>query len=54
MGSMEVQGAGNGTAVSHLVFTIANLKFKTPGVLTFVLYVDEKEISSIPLYIRKG
>jgi hypothetical protein len=53
-GTVEVQGAGNASAVSHLVFTISNLRFKSSGVVNFVLYIDDKEISSIPLYIRKG
>jgi hypothetical protein len=53
-GNIEVQGAGNTTTVSHLVFAISNLYFKKNGVLNFVLYVDDKEIMSIPLYIRKG
>jgi hypothetical protein len=53
-GNIEVQGAGNTTAVSHLVFTISNLEFKKSGVLNFVLYMDDKEVMSIPLYIRKG
>ena len=53
-GNVEVQGAGNSTAVSHLVFTISNLHFKKKGTLNFVLYVDDKEIMSLPLYIRKG
>jgi hypothetical protein len=53
-GKLEVKGAGNATSVSHLVFTISNLRFKSSGVVNFALYVDEKEIASIPLYIRKG
>jgi hypothetical protein len=53
-GTVEVQGAGNASAVSHLVFTISNLRFKSSGVVNFVLYINDKEISSIPLYIRKG
>jgi hypothetical protein len=53
-GKVDVKGAGNATAVSHLVFTISNLHFKSNGVVNFVLYIDDKEISSIPLYIRKG
>ena len=53
-GNVEVQGAGNATAVSHLVFTISNLHCKKSGILNFVLFVDEKEIMSLPLYIRKG
>jgi hypothetical protein len=53
-GNLEVGGAGNGTAVSHLVFTISNLKFSSSGVLNFVLYMDDKEVTSIPLYVRKG
>jgi hypothetical protein len=53
-GKLEVKGAGNATSVSHLVFTISNLRFKSSGVVNFALYMDEKEIASIPLYIRKG
>jgi hypothetical protein len=53
-GNVDVKGVGNATAVSHLVFTISNLHFKTSGVVNFVLYMDDKELSSIPLYIRKG
>lgn len=53
-GTVEVKGVGNATAVSHLVFTISNLRFKSSGVINFVLYLDDKELSSIPLYIRKG
>jgi hypothetical protein len=53
-GKLEVKGAGNATSVSHLVFTISNLRFKSSGVVNFTLYVDDKEIASIPLYIRKG
>jgi hypothetical protein len=53
-GNMEVKGVGNATAVSHLVFTISNLRIKTSGVLNFILYIDDKEVTSIPLYVRKG
>jgi hypothetical protein len=53
-GNVEVKGAGNVTAVSHLVFTVSNLLFKNPGVINFVLFVNDKELGSIPLYIRKG
>jgi hypothetical protein len=53
-GKLEVKGAGNATSVSHLVFTISNLRFKSSGVVNFALYVDDKEIASVPLYIRKG
>lgn len=53
-GNMEVKGAGNATAVSHLVFTISNLRFSSSGMVNFVLYMDDKEVASIPLYIRKG
>ncbi|GMO34367.1 MAG: hypothetical protein Ta2F_10500 [Termitinemataceae bacterium] len=52
-GTIEVSGVGNATAVSHLVFNINNLRIKGPGVVNFILYIDGKEISSIPLYIRK-
>ena len=53
-GNLEVKGAGNATAVSHLVFTISSLHFKNSGVINFTLYVDEKELSSIPLYLCAG
>jgi hypothetical protein len=53
-GNVEVGGVGNATAVSHLVFTVSNLPFKNPGVVNFVLFMDDKELGSIPLYIRKG
>jgi hypothetical protein len=53
-GNVEVKGVGNATAVSHLVFTISNLHFKNAGVVNFVLFIDDKEIGSIPLYVRKG
>ena len=52
-GNLSVNGAGNATAVSHLVFTITNLHFNKSGIFNFVLFVDDKEIMSIPLYIRK-
>ena len=51
-GSLEVKSAGNATTVSHLLFTITNLHFETSGVINFILYVDDKEIGSIPLHIR--
>jgi hypothetical protein len=53
-GNLNVMGAGNATAVSHLVFTITNLHFEKPGVLNFILFLDDKEVGSIPLYIRKS
>ncbi|MDR1574989.1 MAG: hypothetical protein LBS37_03200 [Treponema sp.] len=53
-GNVEVKGVGNATAVSHLVFTISNLRFKNNNVINFVLFIDDKEAGSIPLYIRKG
>jgi hypothetical protein len=53
-GNIDVKGVGNATAVSHLVFTISNLQFRNSGVVNFVLYIDDKELTSIPLYIRKG
>ncbi|MDR0689841.1 MAG: hypothetical protein LBG08_06205 [Spirochaetaceae bacterium] len=53
-GTVEVKGVGNATAVSHLVFSISNLQFKSSGVVNFVLYVDDRELTSIPLYIRKN
>ncbi|MCL2044203.1 MAG: hypothetical protein FWG89_08695 [Treponema sp.] len=53
-GNLDVKGVGNNTAVSHLVFTIGNLKFNSPGVVNFTLFLDDKEAGSIPLYIRQG
>jgi len=53
-GNIEVRGVGNASAVSHLVFSISNLHFKNPGLINFVLYIDDKEMGSIPLYIRKA
>jgi len=53
-GNVEVKGVGNATAVSHLVFTISNLHFKSSGVINFILYIDDKEVASIPLYLSAG
>jgi len=53
-GDVEVREVGNASAVSHLVFSVFKLRFKNPGLVNFVLYIDDKEISSIPLYIRKS
>jgi hypothetical protein len=53
-GNVDVKGVGNATTVSHLVFSISNLRFRSPGVVNFALYIDDKELASIPLYIRKG
>ena len=53
-GNVEVRGVGNASAVSHLVFSVSNLCFNNPGLVIFVLFIDDKEINSIPLYIRKS
>jgi hypothetical protein len=53
-GNVGVKGAGNATAVSHLVFTISNLHFKKSWLINFILYIDDKELSSIPLYLSIG
>jgi len=53
-GNIEVRGVGNATAVSHLVFSISNLHIKKSGLVNFVLFIDDKELDSLPLYIRKG
>ncbi|MDR1428951.1 MAG: hypothetical protein LBI85_01560 [Spirochaetaceae bacterium] len=53
-GRIEVKGVGNASAVSHLVFSISNLQFKSSGVVNFALYIDDKEMTSTPLYLRKG
>lgn len=53
-GTMEVRGVGNATAVSHIVFNLSNARFKAPGVVSFTLYLDDRETASLPLYVRKG
>jgi hypothetical protein len=53
-GKLEVRGVGNATAVSHLIFGIGNLRFKSSGVANFVLFIDDKERAAIPLYLRKS
>ena len=53
-GNVEVKGVGNASAVSHLVFSVSNLHFKNSGLINFILYIDEKETGSIPLYVRKS
>ena len=53
-GNIEVKGVGNASAVSHLVFNISNLHIKNHGLVNFVLFIDDKEAGSLPLYIRKG
>jgi hypothetical protein len=53
-GNVEVKGVGNATTVSHLVFSISNLRFHACGMVNFALYIDDKELASIPLYIRKA
>jgi hypothetical protein len=53
-GALSVNGVGNATAVSHLLFTISNLNFKNNSMINFVLFVDDKELAFIPLYVRKA
>ena len=53
-GNIDVKGMGNATTVTHLVFTISKLQFNSSGMVNFVFYIDDKELASIPLYIRKG
>jgi hypothetical protein len=53
-GNIEVRGVGNASAVSHLVFSISNLHFNNSGLINFILFIDDKELDSVPLYIRKG
>jgi hypothetical protein len=53
-GKIEVRGVGNATAVSHLVFNVVNLRVNNAGVVNFTLYIDDRELSSVPLYVRKG
>jgi len=53
-GTLDVKGVGNSSAVSHLVFTIGNLHFKSPDAVNFTLFIDDKEIGSLPLYVRSA
>jgi hypothetical protein len=53
-GNIGVKDGDNTTAVSNLVFTVSNLRFENAGLIYFILYIDDKEIASIPLYIKKG
>jgi len=53
-GNLEVKGGGNASAVSHLVFSISNLHFNEPCMINMILYIDDKETDSIPLYVRKS
>jgi hypothetical protein len=53
-GNIEVKGVGNASAVSHLVFCVSKLYFMNPGLVNFVLFIDDKEIGSIPLYVKKS
>ena len=53
-GNIDVKGVGNASAVSHLVFSITNLHFSDSGLVNYILFIDDKEVDSIPLYIRKG
>ena len=53
-GNINVRGIGNATAVSHLVFTIGNLHFREAAVINFILFLDDKEAGSIPLYVRSA
>ncbi|MDR2865567.1 MAG: hypothetical protein LBV68_08165 [Spirochaetaceae bacterium] len=52
-GTIDVRGIGNATSVSHLVFNIASFRFNNAGVINFILYIDDREQSSVPLYVRK-
>jgi hypothetical protein len=53
-GKIEVRDAGNSTSVTHLVFSLNNLRFNKAGVITLTMFIDEKEMGSIPLYIRQS
>lgn len=53
-GSLDVRGVGNATAVSHILFNAAGVRFAGPGVVAFVLFMDDREAASVPLYVRKG
>jgi len=53
-GNIDVRSGGNASAVSHLVFSVSNLQFKEPGMINMILFLDDKEMGSLPLYIRKN
>ncbi|HOJ99307.1 MAG TPA: hypothetical protein PLW34_07080 [Termitinemataceae bacterium] len=53
-GSIDVRSVGNATAVSHVLFSLQNFALPAPGLASFTLYVDEKEIGTLPLYIKKA
>ena len=50
-GNINVKGAGNATSVTHIIFNIPNVQFVKSGTVNFTLYIDEKELASIPLYL---
>lgn len=52
-GSITIRDVGNATSVVHLLYTFTDLKCKIPTVINFIFYVDEKEITATPLYIKK-
>jgi hypothetical protein len=52
-GKLDVNGNGNATAVTHLVFSIMNLNLSAEGVINFILFLNDKETFSAPLYVRK-
>ena len=53
-GYIDIKESGNATSFTDLVFTISNMHFNNPGIINFVIYLDDKEAGYIPLYIRKG
>jgi hypothetical protein len=53
-GNIQVNGIGNTTTVSHLIFSIGQMPLKEAGVINLVFFFDDKEAGSIPLYIRKA
>ncbi len=53
-GRLIAKGVGNATAVSHVLYSVTNLKCKSSGIVNFILYIDDKERTSIPLYLRQG
>ncbi|MDR2600858.1 MAG: hypothetical protein LBC53_00150 [Spirochaetaceae bacterium] len=53
-GKLQTSSGENTTAVSHLVFTIGNIRLFCETVFNFVLFVDDQEISTSPLYINKS
>ncbi|WP_304224395.1 hypothetical protein [Gracilinema caldarium] len=51
-GTLTIRDVGNASSVVHLLYSFMDLKCKMPTVINFILYIDDKEITSTPLYIK--